>query len=189
MDNNKLEQIKQQLFGKVQSDGRYDEHAQQPSNVYAVIDGAATPELRFKLYDWQPQNCCLWSGKFEPDLEEVAPYLVTLQPACAFTDWLLAEGWHAHWNIFVETELDFKACRKHLRKFLQAKAPSGDTLIFRFYDPRVMALFAPNSDAHQAAQFYDNINAISYRQKNNLTRSYFSVDRQAVAFNQHASVN
>ena len=54
VNENKVSQIKRLLL------------ADTDNTLYGVIDGAATPELRFKLYDWEPESCCLWSGKLEP---------------------------------------------------------------------------------------------------------------------------
>lgn len=110
-------------------------------NIYAIIDGAACPELRFKIYDWEPQSACLWSGKLAPDLQEVAPYLVLLDRDSTFTDWLITQGWDNNWNIFVTSELDFKAFRKQIRKLLLVKSPEGQNMVFRFYDPRVIKEF------------------------------------------------
>ncbi|MFT4929696.1 MAG: hypothetical protein ACI8WB_005831 [Phenylobacterium sp.] len=174
IDDDKVEQIKRQLLSRT-------EH-----NVYAVIDGAQCPELRFKLYNLQQEgylieNCCLWSGKLEPDLEEVAPYLVKLQQGCPFTDWLIREGWDNHWNIFVESELEFKAFRKQIRKLLLVKSPEGDTLVFRFYDPRVMAIFTPTCDGEQAAELYENLIFVSYQKEEELVCSYF-VEGKGVGF-------
>lgn len=175
IDDDKVEQIKRQLLSR-------------PENyVYAVIDGAQCTELRFKLYHWQQvghsiENCCLWSGKLEPDLEEVAPYLVKLQPDCPFTDWLIREGWDNHWNVFVESELEFKALRKQVRKLLLVKSQEGETLVFRFYDPRVMSIFAPTCEAEQAAELFENLVFISYQKEKGLVSSYFSDKGDGVAF-------
>lgn len=173
INDNKVEQIKSQLLS-------------QPENqLYAVIDGASCPQLRFKLHDLRQeghnlQSCCLWSGKLAPDLEEVAPYMVKLQQDCPFTDWLIREGWDNHWNIFVTSALEFKAARKQIRHLLQARSLEGETLIFRFYDPRVMAAYAPTCDAEQAQMLYQDLVSISYQQGSELIASCFSEVSQAV---------
>ncbi|MCI2283442.1 DUF4123 domain-containing protein [Colwellia sp. MSW7] len=128
LDKKAIEKIKTYLFS--------DE-----LNIYAIIDGAACPELRFKIYDWEPQSACLWSGELAPDLQEVAPYLVLLDRDSTFTDWLITQGWDKNWNIFATSELDFKAFRKQIRKLLLVKSPEGQNMVFRFYDPRVIKEF------------------------------------------------
>ncbi|NQZ06094.1 MAG: DUF4123 domain-containing protein [Algicola sp.] len=170
IDDEKVEQIKRHLLVNPQG------------NVYAVIDGAQCPELRFKLYDWDSQSCCLWSGKLEPDMEEVAPYMVKLKQDCKFTNWLIREGWDNHWNIFVESELDFKDFRKQIRKLLEVKSPEGETLVFRFYDPRVMAMFVPTCDAEQSEELFEGLVGITYQKEQEMIGSSFSEVNQAVEF-------
>ena len=73
------------------------------SRVFAVLDGALIPELRMKIYEMQPVHHCLLTGDLEPDMAEVAPYLVRLFPNTPFTDWVLSECWGANWGIFLQT--------------------------------------------------------------------------------------
>ena len=181
IDDDKVEQIKRQLL---------PDH--DDNNVYAVIDGASCPELRFKIYNlaqegYALESCCLWSGKLEPDLEEVAPYLVKLPQDHPFTDLLITEGWDNHWNIFVESGLEFKALRKLVRKLLLVKSPEGENLVFRFYDPRVMSIFTPTVEGEQATELFEDLLSISYQQDDELIGCYFSEVNQAVEFKVLAS--
>ncbi|MBZ9613422.1 DUF4123 domain-containing protein [Rheinheimera maricola] len=130
--------------------------------VYAVVDGAACPELRFKLYEWQPFSSCLWSGTLEPDLEEVAPYMVVLERDSAFTLWLIKEGWDNHWNIFVQSPLEPKSFRKQIRKLQLVRSPEAKTLMFRFYDPRVMHVFLPTCDSEQNQELFSGVSSLYY---------------------------
>ncbi len=130
--------------------------------VYAIVDGASCPELRFKIYDWQPTSGCLWSGKLEPDVEEVAPYMIMLERDTEFTRWLIKEGYQNHWNIFVTSMLEPKAFRKQIRKLQLVRSPDGKTLLFRFYDPRVMEMFLPTCDDKQLAEVFDGIKFIAF---------------------------
>ncbi len=139
--------------------------------VYAVIDGAACPELRFKIYDWEPVSSCLWSGELEPDLEEVAPYMVLLERDSLFTQWLITEGWGNNWNIFVHSPLDPRAFRKQIRKLLLIRSPDGSPMVFRFYDPRVLQIVLPTCNAEQGEDMYTNIKAIYF---------YFDTDLRIV---------
>jgi hypothetical protein len=112
--------------------------------TYAVLDGAANPDLLDRLYaDPRPEFVCLYRGELEPDMAEVAPYLVLLNPDHPFTDWLLTEGWGNHWGIFALSRAGLKAVRTHLRKFLMVRDPEGAQIYFRFYDPRVLQVFLP----------------------------------------------
>src|SRR5689334_3416011 len=66
--------------------------------TFAVLDGAWIPDLVDQLYgENKPEFVCLYRGELEPDIAEVAPYLVRLERDAPFTDWLLTEGWGRHW--------------------------------------------------------------------------------------------
>jgi len=154
------------MLDKVAVDKIKDRLFVEGLNTFAVIDGAACPELRFKIYDWEPQSVCLWSGALEPDMEEVAPYMVLLDRDSTFTDWLITKGWDNHWNIFVTSNLDFKAFRKQIRKLLLVKSPEGQNMVFRFYDPRVMGMFLPILEKSQYDELYEGINQFLFTSSN-----------------------
>ena len=120
------------------------------TNVYAVLDGASIPVLRDKFYEEEPEHACLYAGDLEPDLEEVAPYLVRLQQGSRFTDWLISNGWGRHWGIFASAKEDLRTVRKHFRTFLLVQNPEGKTLYFRYYDPRVMRVYLPTCNKEEA---------------------------------------
>lgn len=123
--------------------------------VYAVLDGAAIPDLLDHLYaDDGPEFCCLYRGDLEPDMAECAPYLAVLHPEAAFTRWLLAEGWGMHWGIFATSPADLKTMRKHFRTFLMVKDPDGKQLYFRYYDPRVLRVYLPTCNQQEVATVF-----------------------------------
>jgi hypothetical protein len=118
---------------------------EQECTVYAVLDGASVPGLRWALRERAPEHVCLYRGELEPDMAEVAPYLVALRPDEAFTQWTLQEGWGNHWGIFAGARvgITFRDVRRHFRQFLLVKDAEGKPLYFRYYDPRVLQAFAP----------------------------------------------
>jgi len=119
--------------------------------TYAVLDGASIADLLDHLYgDPRPEFVCLYRGELEPDMAEVAPYLVQLKPEAPFTNWLLTEGWGKHWGIFALTKADVVAIRKHFRTFLMVKDPNGKQLYFRYYDPRVLRIYLPTCNRMEA---------------------------------------
>lgn len=145
-----VEQLRRHLFA--------DAHAR----VFAVLDGASVPDLLPKLRDERPDYECLYRGELAPDLAEVAPYLVQLEPDAAFTDWLLRHGWGQHWGVFATTAngADLRALRRHFRTFLIVHDEAGKPLYFRFYDPRVLRVYLPTCSADEVATFFGPV--ISY---------------------------
>jgi hypothetical protein len=124
------------------------------NRIYAVLDGASIPDLRMKLYEMQPQYYCLYRGELEPDIEEVAPYLIRLNAGHNFTDWVLTEGWGNHWGIFAQSRYSLEELRKHFRSFLTVHDESGNPLLFRFYDPRVLRVFLPSCTNEELKKFF-----------------------------------
>lgn len=125
--------------------------------LYAVLDGASIPDLPARLYDLRPPHVCLYRGELEPDLAEVAPYLVNLVPGADFTNWLLDNCWGKHWGIFAQTQFSLVEVRKHFRRFLTVHDESGNPMLFRYYDPRVLNKFLPVCKADELAQIFERV--------------------------------
>jgi hypothetical protein len=140
--SNPQDALKQQLFG---GDGA----------VFAVLDGASVPGLLDRLYgNVRPEFECLYRGNLEPDMAEVAPYLVRLEADSEFTSWVLSEGWGKHWGVFAVTPADLRAMRMHLRRFVKVHDAEGKPLYFRYYDPRVLRTYLPTCNAKELADFF-----------------------------------
>jgi len=126
----------------------------EDANVFAVLDGASVPGLLDKLYGLAPNFCCLFKGDLTPDMAEVAPYLVQLEPGSEFTSWVIGQGWGNHWGIFAATDLNLRATARHFRKFLIVYDVSGRPLRFRYYDPRVLRAYLPTCNAEELATVF-----------------------------------
>ncbi len=120
---------------------------EEAAHHYAVLDGASIPGLLEKLYGLQPEHACLFSGELEPDIEEVAPYVVRLDYDSEFADWLIGDGWGDHWGIFATSDAELWQMRRHLKKFLRVYDAEGKAMLFRYYDPRVLRLYLPTCNA------------------------------------------
>jgi hypothetical protein len=122
--------------------------------VFALIDGAAAPKLVKALHEKKPEFCCLYPGELKPDMAAVAPYLVRLEPEKEFTDTLLQEGWGTHWGLLISSAADLNTLRDHFREFHKVELPDQRTVIFRYYDPRVLRIFLPVCNQPELAQFF-----------------------------------
>jgi hypothetical protein len=140
-----IEAVSGLLFGGLSGD--------EGLKAYAVLDGAAVPGLLAKLYA-QPEYVCLYRGELAPDMAEVAPYLVRLEPDSEFADWVLEKGWGRHWGIFALSRADLRALRRHLRTFLIVHDPQGKPVYFRYYDPRVLRVYLPTCSAQELATVF-----------------------------------
>lgn len=123
--------------------------AEEGTNVFAVLDGASVPNLLSSLYQNQPECVCLYAGELEPDMAEVAPYLIRLHRNSEFTNWVIGQGWGRHWGIFAVSQADLRTLRSHFRKFLMVYDSDGKPLYFRYYDPRVLRVYLPTCNAEE----------------------------------------
>ena len=125
--------------------------SQFETNVYTVLDGASVPDLPQVLWKLKPEHVCLYRGKLEPDMAEVAPYLVKLEYDSPFAKLVFEKGWGNHWGIFAITpaEINLRDLRKHFRRFLMVYSPEGELVYFRYYDPRVLRCYLPTCNAEE----------------------------------------
>lgn len=130
-----------------------------PARVYAVLDAARDPAIYRALYDHEGEVPirCLYQGDMAIELCEVAPYLVELDRDSPFTAWLLEHGWGDAWGIFVRSTQPFDDVRRHLRKFTVVATEDGRSLLFRFYDPRVLRIFLPIATPDQMKQLFGDV--------------------------------
>jgi hypothetical protein len=128
--------------------------SEEGKGVFAVLDGASVPDLLPHLDTLEPDYVCLYRGDLTPDMEEVAPYLVQVEPGSEFAEWLMAEGWGEHWGIFAASDADLRALRDHFRRFLTVYDSAGKPMLFRYYDPRVLRVYLPTCNDEELAAVF-----------------------------------
>ncbi len=125
--------------------------------TYAILDGASVPDLPNILYEMNPANVCLYQGELSADLVYVAPYLVQLPLGTPFTEWVLSECWGKHWGIFAQSPLSLTRMRKHFRLLLTVYDETGNPMLFRYYDPRVLSSFLKTSNQEELDLIFDKV--------------------------------
>lgn len=123
--------------------------------LFAMLDGASVPGL-LERFDSDPsvEWECLFHGELEPDMAEVAPYLVKLSLEGEFTEWVVGTGWGHHWGTFVTSRQSFRRLRNHLRALTLVYRRDATPLYFRYYDPRVLRVFLPTCSPAQLKQMF-----------------------------------
>jgi hypothetical protein len=122
--------------------------------VYAVLDGARDPRVHPLALGCGLPCACLYAGAIPRALAAVAPYAIRLERGHPFTHRLLDDAWGKSWGIFGTTAVDLEAVRRHLRRFLRVQREDGKTMLFRFYDPRVLRIYLPTCTAPELATFF-----------------------------------
>ena len=118
-----------------------------PRRVYAILDAARNESIYPTLTTSQSNYCCLYRGEIPRVLAQAAPYLVHLMPDEPFTSWLISEGWGDSWGIFLTSAENLETLRRHFRRFLMVQDETGQSIYFRYYDPRVLRVYLPTCNA------------------------------------------
>ena len=155
---------------------------EEGDEVCAMLDGASVPGLLDRLEsDRSLEVECLFRGKLEPDMAEVAPYLVKLELESEFTEWVVGTGWGQHWGSFVTSRRGFRALRNHLRSLTLIYRRDGTPLYFRYYDPRVLRIFLPTCAPAQLKQMFGPVDAFLAESEAGDAASIFRLSGEALS--------
>lgn len=152
-----------------------DRGGAHPRSVWALLDGARDPAVYGLLLESRLEFLSLYSGRLHPDLERVSPHIVELLPGHRLVDRLLDLAWGRSWGIFATID-DATNLRHHLRKLLKVRDPQGRTLLFRFYDPRVLRAYLPTCRGDELAQVFGPVASYVVEGEGGTTAIEFSFD-------------
>jgi hypothetical protein len=127
--------------------------------VYAVLDAARDPLVHAQLVASDVRSACLYEGRIPREIAEVAPYLVKLRRDHGFTEQLLESAWGKSWGVFASSSADFETLRRHFRRFLRVTDEAGRTMIFRWYDPRVLRVYLPTCTERELEMIFGPLSA------------------------------
>jgi len=96
----------------------------------------------------------LYQGPTARELAGVAPYIVSLGTTNQVFDWIWNHGWGESWGIFFWSLVSMETLRDHFRRLTMVRGPEGKRMLFRFYDPRVLRVFAPICDPDQVRELF-----------------------------------
>lgn len=127
------------------------------SNIHVLLDAARIDaELMDAVKALNPAHESLFRNKKGGDevLPSVAPYLFTYSGENNFADFVMNGGWGNAWGIYADSVAGYEVLYKHFRRFLVVKTDDGESLYFRFYDPRVLRIFLGTCDKYQLEAFF-----------------------------------
>ena len=150
------------------------------TRLYCVLDGASVPDLPMKLYETSTPNECLFSGELDADMIYVAPYVVYLAPTGLFTDWIFSNGLGKNWGIFVRSRRSMNTMRKHFRSLVSPCDENARSLIFRFYDPRVIRKFLPTCTGEELKSFFGDVDSFFAESENGDSLTQYQISDNAL---------
>lgn len=124
---------------------------------YGIIDCAQDPRL-IGMVERSAARLCLFKGRsLSRAVLETAPWLVRLDPGSELLNAWQRDGRGAAWGIMIYSALDLQALQRFFRRFLQVKLPDGAIVLFRFYDPRVLAAFLRQASPEERAPWFQEV--------------------------------
>jgi hypothetical protein len=125
-------------------------------NLYCLLDGARDPAIYETLCRMEDRLLArsLYQGDSARRLATVAPYLVRIEPDLVLLKWLWEEGWGKAWGVYLWSGSTLDVLRDHFRRLVQVAPEDGESLFFRFYDPRVLRVFLPTCSYEQLRQVF-----------------------------------
>lgn len=131
-----------------------------PLGTFAVLDGARISGLPEYLETSGLQHRCLFTGKAEVEMREVAPWIVRLHDDNAFVRNLFTRGAGArhHWDkrpgIYLRSRADLPDVWRHFRRFTKVQDDAGTWFHLRFWEPEVLLDLATCLEPVNALAFF-----------------------------------
>lgn len=137
---------------------------QNDGMLYAALDGAVFEDLPSDLstLDCAPQS--LYLGAVDPAVAAVGPWLVTLgargDRSKALT-WVQEQAARRPCGIVIRSRTTGVVLRRHLRSLNLVQVPKTGTVLFRWYDPRILPAVLHVLTPPQRTRFYGPVDAFS----------------------------
>ena len=127
--------------------------------VYAVVDACQAWEWVQRVREQFGRDTKMLfqgAGTVYDEVEEVAPYLCSLDPEnVLLLEWSALLGSNA--GILIASDAPIAVLHKHLRNVFIAKDSTDQDYFFRFYDPRVLRGFLPACRTEEVHKFFGPI--------------------------------
>ncbi len=160
-------------------------HSVESQWMYAVLDGAQGPEVVRSLSESYTRYQSLYEGDLHSAITEVSPYLIRLRKGTQYTQWLIEQCLTKNWGIFFTSSSSFSETRKHLRRFLRVKTEEGKTLVFRWYDPRVLHMYLPTCTIDELEYVFGPIDTFIVKSNSDYCYTTYTIEDDTVAIKEY----
>ena len=152
-------------------------------DIWMILDAARDRRIFRMLLESHFDYSCLYSGTLPPALEIVAPYLVQLEFEDRYTRRLIEQAWGNSWGVFLRSNTRMDKLRRHLRGFLVVRDPKGESLVFRYYDPRVLRVYLPTCTREELRTVFGPVECFWTEAENTETLLEFKFDQAKMSSN------
>jgi hypothetical protein len=152
-------------------------------DIWMILDAARDRRIFRMLLESHFDYSCLYSGTLPPALEIVAPYLVQLEFEDRYTRRLIEQAWANSWGVFLRSNTRMDKLRRHLRSFLVVRDPKGESLVFRYYDPRVLRVYLPTCTREELRTVFGPVECFWTEAENTETLLEFKFDQAKMSSN------
>lgn len=129
----------------------------QDAALYCVVDCAADDRLYGAVLQ-AGRGTALFAGELHPDLAEATPHLVQVDQDSALLALLASpEGRAGAFGCVLRAHPHMATVWRALRKHLLARMPDGKVVMFRFFDPRVMAPYLGSLTPSELAPWFAHV--------------------------------
>ncbi len=108
----------------------------------------------------------LFRGEAGEELDNVAPFLFSVEPQSDFANWLkyrIGKDPENRRVLWISSSATLDGLRKHFRRFLRVKKEDGGYIYFRFYDPYVIMTVFPHLTEKQQNDFLSSIESVHWQ--------------------------
>ncbi len=115
---------------------------QSPLHSYLLLDGAQIEGLVARIYGLEesPLLHLLYQQSAYEALAEIGPLLVAVRPPSELAQ-VFQQEWQATAGIWLESDASEDDLVEHLRSLIHVRLDGDQTMLFRYHDPRIMALW------------------------------------------------
>jgi hypothetical protein len=119
--------------------------------LYAILDAARSSNIYMHIDEVEHYN--LFEDEEAQLLEEVAPYLVSLEEDDSFTKAMLSEEYGNSSILFVYSNYSIEELANFFRQYTKVIV-DGQEAFFAFYDPRVFNRFMKRASKEELEAFF-----------------------------------
>ncbi len=111
---------------------------------YLLLDGAMIENLESRLRDLDANPVVEWLYRTTPyqAVFDAGPALVAVRSNSAL-EGAFIEHWQHDAGLIIESDAPMPLLAEHLRSLIHARVPGDASMLFRYYDPRVMRNWLP----------------------------------------------